>query len=89
MYMIEKSNNKITNKVIHNIKANNRSILLLTRMISDDFLSLSFRQGLSGRACVLRALCEARQILGRGGGMMEDIFHTLFTQVFNTCNKKM
>ncbi|XP_059490222.1 uncharacterized protein LOC132205281 [Neocloeon triangulifer] len=37
------------------------------------------RQGFNGRACVLRTICEARQILGEGGTLMEDILHALFS----------
>ncbi|XP_065335931.1 uncharacterized protein LOC135936870 [Cloeon dipterum] len=37
------------------------------------------RQGFNGRACVLRAICEARQILGEGGTLMEDVMHAIFS----------
>lgn len=60
---------RITREVEHN------------QLIYGKYLNYFFRQGLNGRPCVLRALCEAKQILGRGGGLMEDIFYTLFTQV--------
>ncbi|KAF4519437.1 hypothetical protein B566_EDAN008664 [Ephemera danica] len=37
------------------------------------------RQGLNGRACVLRALCEAQRNLHPEGELMEEIFHAMFS----------
>ena len=51
--------------------------LVCTCLVMDN---LCYRQGVNGRACVLRALCEAQQHLVPGQGqLMEDIFHAMFT----------
>ncbi|XP_046400959.1 uncharacterized protein LOC124167176 [Ischnura elegans] len=35
--------------------------------------------GISGRVCVLRTICEAKQVLPPGGNLMEDVFRVIFT----------
>nr|CAD7406006.1 unnamed protein product [Timema cristinae] len=35
-------------------------------------------QGVSGRDCILRTICEASQLLGPGESLLQDLLHVIF-----------